>query len=117
MDAVAETVGTGWTLTGLLCVALSIPLVRVRVGRNALYGARFPESIASDEAWIAIDRFAGRRLAVWSVPLIAVGLVSFFLPSQGHAALALGFGFGPLVFLLVPLIQAWRFARRFRLKT
>jgi hypothetical protein len=116
MDAVAVTVGIGWTLGGALCFALSIPLARGHVGRNALYGARFPESFASDEAWFAINRFAGRRLAVWSVPLIAVGLVSFFLPLQTHTMLMLVLGFGPLVFLLVPLVQSWRFARGYRPK-
>src|SRR5262245_10722907 len=80
MDAVAITIGISWTLAGLLCIGLSIPLIRGKVSRNAFYGVRFPESYQSDEAWFAINRFGGKRLALWSIPLIVVGVVSFFLP-------------------------------------
>jgi uncharacterized membrane protein len=114
MDAVAITIGISWTLIGLLCIALSIPLIRGHIGRNALYGVRFPESFESDEVWFAINRFGGKRLAIWSVPLVIVGLVSFFLPLQSNTALTLVLGFAPLVFILIPLFQSWRFARRYR---
>ncbi|HLL90616.1 MAG TPA: SdpI family protein [Tepidisphaeraceae bacterium] len=110
----AITIGTSWTLVGLLCMALSVPLVRGRVGRNAAYGVRFPESFGSDEAWLAINRFGGKRLSIWSVPLVIVGLVSFFLPLQSNTALTLVLGFAPLAFILIPLFQSWRFARQYR---
>ena len=111
------TLGISWTLTGLLCIALSIPLIRGRVGRNALYGIRFPESFDSAEAWFAINRFGGKRLAAWSIPLLVVGLVSFFLPLRSNTPLTLVLGFAPLVFILIPLLQSWRFARRYRRDT
>ena len=114
MDPVAITVGVSWTLTGLLCLALSIPLIRGQVGRNRLYGVRFPASFQSDEAWLAINRFGGRRLAAWSFALIAVGVASFFLPLQSHTGLTLTLGFAPLVFVLAPVVETWRFARRYR---
>lgn len=114
MDAVAVTVGVSWTVAGLLCAGLAIPLVRGRVGRNAFYGVRFPQSFQSDDAWFAINRFGGRRMLVWSVPLVTTGVVSFFLPLRSHPALALTFGFAPLVFVLIPVVESWRFARRYR---
>jgi hypothetical protein len=114
MDAVAITVGCGWTITGLLCAALAIPLVRGQVARNAFYGVRFPQSFQSDEAWFAINRFGGKRMIVWSVPLIVTGIASFFLPLQAHPGVTLTFGFAPLVFILIPVAETWRFAQRFR---
>ena len=114
MDPVAITVGTSWTVAGLLCIGLSIPLVRGRIGRNGFYGVRFPESFQSDEAWYAINRFGGKRLIVWSIPLIAVGIVSFFLPLRSHVGLTLTLGFAPLAFIVIPAIESWRFARRYR---
>jgi hypothetical protein len=53
-------------------------------------------------------------MALWSIPLIGVGLVSFFLPLQSHTGLTLVLGFAPLVFVLIPVVEAWRFARRYR---
>jgi hypothetical protein len=113
MDAVAITVGASWTFAGLLCLGLALPLVRGRVRPNRLYGVRFPQSFQSDEAWFAINRFGGKRLAIWSAPLIVTGLACFFLPLQSHPRLTWVLGFAPLVFVLIPILQAWRFARRY----
>src|SRR5258708_2228688 len=113
MDAIAITIGISWTITGLLCIGLAIPLVRGQVGRNGLYGIRFPQSFQSDDAWFAINRFGGKRLIVWSIPLIVIGIVLLFLPLQSHTALTLTLGFAPLVFILIPVVEAWRFARRY----
>ena len=114
MDVIAITVGIGWTIAGLLGIALSIPLIRGRVGRNAFYGVRFKQSFQSDEAWIAINRHGGMRLALWSMPLVVTGLVTFFLPLQSNPGLALVIGFAPLIFVLIPVIETWRFAWRYR---
>lgn len=113
MDPVALTVGLCWTLAGLLCVALSISLIRGRVRRNAFYGVRFPESFASDDAWLAINRFGGKRLAAWSPALVLTGVACFLLPLRQHTSLTLTLGFAPLIFLLIPAWQSWRFARRY----
>lgn len=116
MDAVAITVGVAWTLAGLLFLGMAIPLIQGRVGRNGVYGVRFPQSFQSDDAWFAINRYGGKRMAFWSLPLIAVGVVSFFLPLQSRTGLTLALGFAPLVFILIPVIESWRFARRYRPK-
>jgi hypothetical protein len=114
MDSVAITIGSGWTVAGLLLLGLAVPLARGKVARNALYGIRFPQSFQSDEAWYAINCYGGKRMMAWSIPLIITGIVSFFLPLRSHTGLTLTFGFAPLVFVLIPLVESWRFARRFR---
>jgi hypothetical protein len=116
MDAVAITIGVSWIITAFLLVGLSIPLVRGQVGRNALYGVRIRESLESDDAWFAINRFGGKRLIVWSIPLAMVGFASLFLPLQSNTGLALGLGFVPLIFVFIPAVEMVRFARRYRTK-
>lgn len=110
----AITIGASWTIAGLLSVALAMPLVRGQVGRNSLYGARFPESFQSDDAWFAINRFAGKRMIIWSMPIIILGVIAFFLPLQGNTTLALTLAFAPLTFVLIPVLESWRFARRYQ---
>jgi hypothetical protein len=114
MDPIALTIGISWIVAGLLCVVLSIPLIRGQVGRNRIYGVRFSQSFQSEEAWRAINRFGGKRLAVWAIPLIVVGVVSLFLPLQGKTGLALVLGFVPIIFLLIPVLESWRFAHKYR---
>lgn len=114
MDAVAIIVGVGWTVAGLLALGLAVPLARGKVSRNPYYGVRFPQSLRSDEAWSAINRYGGKRLAAWSIPLVAVGVAAFFLPLASNPGLALAVGFAPPAFLMIPAVQSWRFARRYR---
>jgi len=114
MDKISLLIGSSWLLTGLLSAALAIPLVRGCIGGNGLYGVRFPESFASDEAWYAINRYGGKRMLVWSLPLIATGLCCFLLPLEKNPSLTLALGFAPLVFICIPAYEAWRFARAFK---
>jgi hypothetical protein len=114
MDPISLTVGSSWILIGVLSLVLAIPLVRGRVKPNPLYGVRFRESFQSEEAWFAINRYGGRRMAIWAMPIIALGLVVLFLPLRTNTALTLILGFGPLLLVLAPVLQTWRFARHFQ---
>ena len=117
MDPIALALGISWTVAGLVIIGISIPLARGRVGRNRLYGIRFPNAFESDEAWYAINRHGGRCLIAWAVPLVVVGVACFFIPFRSHTSLTLVLGFAPLIFVLVPAFQAWRFARNYRAGT
>jgi hypothetical protein len=45
LQAINILIGTAWTLCGLLCIGMAIPLITDRVGRNPVYGVRFRVSI------------------------------------------------------------------------
>jgi uncharacterized membrane protein len=113
MQTINLVIGIAWITSGLSCLGLSLPLIARRVGRNPLYGVRFPESFRSDEAWFAINRFGGQRLALWSVPQIICGIAALFVPLQDNSTLTLVIGFAPIVFVLIPAFESWRFAKRF----
>ena len=114
MDPVAVILGTSWTLTGVVIIVVSIPLALGRVGRNRFYGVRLSQSFRSDDAWLAINQFGGKRMIAWSVPLVLVGIICFFLSLQSHPALTLALGFVPCVCLFIPLLETWRFARGYQ---
>jgi hypothetical protein len=113
MNAVAITIGASWTLAGLLIIASAIPLARRSIGRNRFYGIRLPESYRSDDAWYAINQYGGKRLILWAFPLVLVGIACFFLPLRAHSVLTIMAGLAPLLFVFVPAIEAWRFARKY----
>ena len=117
MDPVAMIIGTSWTVTGLIAIAVCIPLAQGRVGRNRFYGIRLSQSFRSDDAWFAINRYGARRMIVWSLPLILLGIGSFFVPLQAHPALAIAIGFVPCIFVLMPALEIFRFAQRYHSKT
>lgn len=114
MDGVGMIIGWSWAIIGMLMYRLGMPLLRGQVGRNHYYGVRFPQVFESDDAWYAINRFGGRCMIIWAVPLVVVGLLYFFfLPMQLHNGIALTLGFAPLVFVLAPVWQTWQFARQY----
>jgi hypothetical protein len=113
MDTIAIIIGTAWTFAGLLIIVLSIPLVRGRVPRNRLYGVRLHQSLQSDDAWYAINRFGGKRLIASAIPLVLLGIICFFLPLQRHMTLTLILGFAPLAFVLIAVGQVVWFAQRY----
>jgi hypothetical protein len=104
--------GASNCLSAMLFMLLAIPLMLGRIKRNVWYGVRFRQSFASDEAWQAINRYGARRLFVWSIPLVAIGVVAFFLPLDGHPLLVMAVGLAPLV-VLAPAWESWRFARHY----
>ena len=106
-------IGLGWTLTALVSLALALPLIARRVGPNHLYGARLREAFTSDEAWFAINEFAGRRCALWSLATLAGGVAAFFVPLPDNAWLAIPLALVPICFVLIPMFETWRFAKRF----
>lgn len=85
MDVVACIIGFSWIFAGLLSAALAFPLALGRISRNQLYGFRIRESLASDDAWVAINRFAGRRITAWSLAMIVWGDVVCFVQLRGNA--------------------------------
>ena len=104
---------TAWTIAGLFSLGLAFPLIGNRLGRNSLYGVRFPESFRSEEAWFAINHFGGKRMALWSVPQILWGLAAYFVPMSNNTTVIILVGLLPLLFVLIPVIETWRFARRY----
>lgn len=116
MDTVSMTIGVSWTVAGLIIIGLAIPLVLRRIGPNNLYGIRLPQSLQSEDAWYAINSFGGKRMIVWAAPILLVGFATFFLRLKANTGLTLVLGFAPLIFVLMPAFESWRFAQKFQLR-
>ena len=87
------------------CHGLAVPLARGRARRNALYGVRFAKSFRSEQAWAEINRYGGKRMIIWSLPLIVVGVTPSFLPFESRTALTSFLAFAPPAFVLAPVVE------------
>jgi uncharacterized membrane protein len=47
---------------GLLLVAVSVPMINRRIGRNGFYGFRTPKTLSDDRIWYDANEYAGRQL-------------------------------------------------------
>jgi hypothetical protein len=97
--------------TGLLCIAISIPLLRGSIPRNSCYGFRFRQSFESEAKWQQINTYGAKRLMSWSVLIVLMGIGTFFLPLQENLVLILIVALVPLLIALIPVWEVFRYAR------
>src|SRR5262245_24694969 len=81
-----------FTATGVLLVALAIPLIQRRVQPNYLYGLRVPATFADEWVWYEANAASGRDLLVLGVALIAAALILPLAPGINLASYALTVG-------------------------
>ncbi len=94
---------------GALVIGLCIPLLKDKIKMNHWYGIRwFKKSFESDENWYKINRYGGRRMIIWSMVLIAIGVVAFFLPVSGTGTILLASA--PMIYV-IPAVECWQFTK------
>lgn len=75
---------TGFALlfigTGVLLIALSIPLIRRRVRPNALYGLRVPATLSDEVVWYEANARSGRDLCILGCVQVLVAVVLAIVP-------------------------------------
>lgn len=107
------TLGLTVIAAGCVCIALGLPLMKRKVKMNRWYGVRIPKSFQSEENWFKINEYGGRQLVIWSVPLIAWGLLCFAIPMKdihrGFEAFAFG-AFPIFLFIAIVAVRTFRYA-------
>ena len=93
-----------------LFIVIAIPLVQRKVKMNRWYGIRIKKAFESDDNWYQINAYAGKRLILWALVLVATGILTFFIPLQ-QPVLRLLLGGAPLI-AVIPCIEALIFAKK-----
>lgn len=69
-----------YVASGLLLVALSIPLIRRNVAPNPLYGFRVQKTLSDRAIWYESNAYAGKCLLVTGVVTIATCIILYPFP-------------------------------------
>ena len=96
--------------SGLLFVALAIPLLRRRVRPNALYGLRVKETLENERVWYEANARSARDLLGVGIG-IALAAVLMLILRVGMTAAALLLTIGMLGGVLFACIRGIRTAR------
>lgn len=96
---------------GILMILLSIPLVLRQMPMNKVYGIRFKKSFESEENWYKINTYGGKQLILWSIPLILLGVTTFFLPLDENKHWIILIACAPLI-ILVPVVISYIYSRK-----
>jgi hypothetical protein len=99
---------------GLFFIALSIPLLKGHVKMNRVYGIRVRKAFESDERWYKVNRYGAKQIIIWSLVLIANGIVAFFIPIKGESDVPILFAvlLAPALIWIPIIIQTLRFCKK-----
>jgi uncharacterized membrane protein len=111
MERLNIIIGVANIICCLLYIAVSIPMITGSVKMNWIYGARFPKSFESEENWYKINKYTGKRLVFWSIPLFIIGVASFFIPMEEDSVIAIVLAFAPLI-VIIPTIEGFMYSKR-----
>jgi uncharacterized membrane protein len=111
MTLLGIIIGSSWIFVGLVIGALGIPLARQKIPPNRLYGVRLQKSFQSETAWYDINRYGGKQMIYWSVPLILAGAALLFLPiTPNYVGFLVPI---ELIFIAIPILKMIRYANRY----
>lgn len=98
----------------LILIGISVPLVLGKISMNSTYGIRFAKSFESDELWFKINRYGGKQLIKWSIPIAVLGLASLVFPTlaTGLTNFLLLTCAVPLVFILIAVTTSYQYAKK-----
>jgi SdpI/YhfL family protein len=81
-----------------------------KVPMNNAYGIRFKKSFESEELWYKINAYGGKLLIIWSIPLVFLGVATFFMPIEGRRIWITLVACAPLI-AVVPAVMSYIYSR------
>ncbi len=97
-------------VTGLIIVAISIPLYKGKIKPNHYYGMRTKKAFESEENWYKINKFGAREMIYWSIPIFAAGVFALFAPLTEDSSLTMMIAFAPLL-IAIPCVKTWKYGK------
>ncbi len=97
--------------SGVLLMALSLPLMCGKVPPNGLYGFRVKATLENPQIWYAANKFAAKRLLVAGAVLVTAALILYFIPGIGVDTYSLGCLFLFAVPFVIGLVQSFRYTK------
>lgn len=104
-------VGLALLLSGAVIIAVCLPLLRGNIKPNALYGVRMAKSFESDENWFKMNCYGAKQMMLGAAIMMLCGIVAFFLPMQGNDTLAAIAAVVPMLLMLIPAFQIYRYSK------
>ncbi len=111
MDSTSIILGLGNIFVATIFIILSIPLVKSKVPMNKIYGVRIKKAFESEENWYKINAYGGKQLILWSIPLVLLGIATFFLPLKENCPMITVVACAPLI-VLVPVVMSCVYAKK-----
>ncbi len=97
--------------SGVVLMALSLPLLWEKVPPNGLYGFRVRATLENPRIWYAANKFAAKRMLLAGAVFVAAALILYFIPGLGVDTYSLGCLFLFAVPFIIGLVQSVRYVK------
>lgn len=101
-----------FSLSCLVLIGLSIPLMLGKIKPNGWYGFRIPLTMNHPEIWYPANRLAGWWLLGYAVLLLAASLLLPILPGMTLDAYTVILAVLALIGLLIVALVCWYYAKK-----
>jgi uncharacterized membrane protein len=105
--------GVAMILGGLVFIAVGVPMVLGRIGRNRIYGYRSPRTLRDDRIWYPVNAMSGLWLIWGGLLSLVIGVLLVILRNREDAAkLVISIGVPALLICIgVGIYRGWKLAR------
>jgi hypothetical protein len=100
-----------YIVSGLLLVALAIPLIKEKVKPNGLYGFRVRQTLSNPRIWYAVNKHFGKRLLIAAIGFLIGSVGLYFVPGISTDAYAMGCLLIFVVLFTFGLVQSFSYLR------
>ncbi len=94
--------------SGVLLMALSLPLLWEKIPPNGLYGFRVKATLENPRIWYAANKYAAKRMLVAGAVFVVAAVILYFIPGIGVDTYSLGCLFLFAVPFVIGLLQSLR---------
>jgi len=77
---------------------------------NKYYGFRIKKAFESEENWYKINKYGSKRSLFWSITMLIIGAIVFFIPINEYSVVFLIFLLAPLI-ILISVIETFQYAK------
>ena len=105
------TIVIAYSLTGLLLIGLSIPLILRKVPPNVWYGFRIRLTLDNPDIWYPVNAWGGRHMLVAGLATVAAALLGLLIPEHLLAWHSLALAVLLIVGVLLILVFGIRYAK------
>ena len=99
-------------ISGVILVAISIPLIRGRIAPNSLYGFRVRDTLDDPRTWYKTNKYSGKWLLATGLIFIAVCILAYNIPNIGLDTYSLVCMAGFLIPITIGVIKSWRYMKK-----
>jgi len=66
-----------YIFVGILCIAISIPLIKRKIKINNWYGVRLPQTMKNEEIWYEVNEKSGKNLFAFGIIIIFFSILFY----------------------------------------